>query len=162
MAREKGKEEMLAGNDDLQTMRIAFAHICGGEDLWVALGNFTNDFLYYFPEEREGLIAEPIVEPEDGTPELHRWAVFCAASADYLCGKYDLPRPQWVHNPAFAPLDEPWFFAASAATKQDIREHFVAVTPEAFACRNIFCGDKVYLDKREAAAVLREKLLQTV
>jgi hypothetical protein len=36
-----------------------------------------------------------------------------------------------------------------------IRERLEAETPEAFTRRNIFCGDRVYLNKREEAEKLR-------
>jgi hypothetical protein len=143
----------------LQTMQLSYRQICAGEGKtpWVPLGNFTNHF-FYWPRRRNELVQDPIEEPAEPTPEMHQWAVFCAASVDYLCQKYHVPLPEWVNAPAYAPLREPWFFAPAAHHLPDVRKHYERETPEAFARRNIFCGNRVYLNKREEANKLRRRL----
>jgi hypothetical protein len=140
------------------TMRTAYGEIAGDEPEeypWVPLGNFSNDF-FGEPELREHLIKDPIIEPDNATAEAHQWAVFCAASVEYLCQKYDLMCPQWVHDPQFSRIENPWYMTFSLPgehTKQYLRE----TTHELFARRNIFCGDRVWMSKREVAAAARAR-----
>ncbi|GCF10906.1 hypothetical protein [Dictyobacter arantiisoli] len=138
-----------------QPMRVAFAAICEGETPWVALGNFSNDF---FPNEdrREALIKDPIEEPQGVSVELHRWAVFCAASVEYLCHKYDLTVPDWVYS--YPPLEDQWFHS-HAESNPVRRERYLRTTPPEFALRNIYCGDRIWQDKHEEAAKLQQRLL---
>ncbi|GHO46238.1 hypothetical protein [Ktedonospora formicarum] len=144
----------------LQTMALTYREICEHTDAtpWVPLGNFMNDFFDNFAKRREELVQDCIEIPANVTPELQRWAVFCAASVEYLCVRYDLPCPAWVHDAAFTPLSVAWFFSPAAERNPRVRERYERETPEAFKRRNIYCGNKVYVSKREAAAALRLKL----
>jgi hypothetical protein len=104
---------------DVQTMRQAFVDICQGETPWVALGNFTNDF--FDEDEREArmaLFVEPLDVELATTETHHQWAVFCAASVEYLCSKYDLSIPPWIHDPAYAPLSQPWYHVPAMASEE--------------------------------------------
>src|SRR6266536_2730400 len=92
----------------LQTIQAAYREICEGEDPWIPVGNFMNDFFGNAPELREELVRDPIQEPENVTPEQRRWAAFLAASVEYLCLKYDISCPAWVHSPTYT-LAEPWY-----------------------------------------------------
>ncbi len=158
----------------LQTMALTYAEICRGASPWVPLGNFMMDFFRNFPEQRAELVVDPIEEPtplttgleadEDHVTELHKWAVFCAASVEYLCDLYDVDCPDWVHNPLYDVLPEPWYFAPMALKKPNVRARIEQQTPAAFARRNIYCGDRVFVDKREAAAnhvLKRQQQLQS-
>lgn len=94
----------------------------------------------------------------DKRGELHQWAVFCAASIEYLCGKYDLSVPTWIADPAYAPLAQPWYHIPAMSPvlrHQIIREHLEAETPDVFKRQNIYCGNRIYLNKREEAEKLR-------
>ncbi|GHO58940.1 hypothetical protein [Ktedonobacter robiniae] len=144
----------------LQTMAVAFRQICKDTDKtpWVPLGDFMNDFFDNFADRREELVKDPIEVSASLAPELRRWAVFCAASVEYLCAKYELPCPAWVHDAAYAPLADAWFFSPAAERNPRVRERYERETPEEFKRRNIYCGNKVYVSKREAAAELRLKL----
>lgn len=134
--------------DLLQTMAGVYQAICDGEDPWVPLGNFMNDFFGYHKDLREELLCDPIQEPADATLQQHRWAVFCAASVEYLCQKYALPCPAWVHDPAFEQLPEPWF-NSPLADRPRVRERLLRESPEPFARRNIFCSSRIYTSKYE-------------
>jgi hypothetical protein len=150
--------EIVKTYPQLLTMKAAFKEICEGETPWVALGNLTNVF-FDEPGCREELFKDPIEEPAGATPEIHKWAVFCAASVEFLCQKYGLACPDWVHDSGYAPLEEPWFhLPAAGLCKPEVREEVRQETPEPFARRNIFCGDRIYLNKREEAEKLRQKL----
>jgi hypothetical protein len=133
----------------LQTMACAYQEICQGEEPWVALGNFMNYWFDYAKDRRAELVAIPLSLPEPLTDELFQWAVFCAASVEYLCDRYQVPCPSWVRNPAYC-LSEPWFDALMAH-KPEVREWLIQDTPEPFTRRNIYCGNRVFNNKWEIA-----------
>jgi hypothetical protein len=139
---------------DLQTMKETYQEIAQGERPWNALGDFMNYFFCYASDRREDLIKDPIEEPADITPELHQWAVFCAASVEYLSQKYDLPCPNWVKKSSYV-LREPWF-KGLGAQKLHVQERLKRETPEPFTKRNIFCGDRIFANKYELAAKAQE------
>jgi hypothetical protein len=153
---EQGNKKMSAWTDE-QSMKVAFAAICSGETPWVALGNFSNDF-FGDRYRREALLHDPIELPKGMTQdhEVYRWAVFCAASVDYLCHKYDLPCPAWVD--LYPPLEHEWFHTR-AAHKPLVRERYLQTTPKEFVLRNIYCGDRVWKNKKEEAAKMQQHLL---
>ncbi len=136
--------------EELQTIQVSFREICEGEDPWLPLGNFMNDFFGNFPDRREELVKDPIQEPEDATPDQHRWIVFCTASVEYLCQKYAVPCPDWVHSLAYT-LEEPWYYSLGA-DKPHVRERLTRETPEPFTRRNIYCGTRIFANKYERTA----------
>jgi hypothetical protein len=83
-------------------------------------------------------VAESIEVPEDCSPKQFQWAVFCAASVEYLCKKYALPCPEWALNPRYS-LEEPWYYDISADLPE-VQAELRQTTPEPFTKRNIFCG----------------------
>jgi hypothetical protein len=133
----------------LQTMAFTYQEICQGEEPWVALGNFMNDWFDYKKDQRPELVATPLSLPERWTDEQFRWAVFCAASVEYLCDRYGVSCPSWVYNPVYHLL-EPWF-DAPMAHKPEVREWLMQDTPEPFTRRNIYCGDRMFNNKWEVA-----------
>lgn len=141
----------------LQTMAWTYQEIYQGEQPWVALGNFMNDWFDYARDQRAELVSTPLSLPEHPTEEQHRWAVFCAASVDYLCERAQLPCPSWVHDPLYAPLAEPWF-DAPMAHKPSVQAFLRESTPEPFAQRNIYCGNRVFANKYELAERYHELL----
>ena len=139
----------------IQTMAIAYQQICRGEAPWIALGNFMNAWFGYAKDKRPQLVSDPLSLPESLNTHTLRWAVFCAASVEWLCAKYDIPCPSWVHNPIF-PLPEPWFDSLGA-DKPELRARLIQTTPEPFTRRNIFCGDRVFANKYELAEQWRQR-----
>ena len=133
----------------LQTMACAYQEICQGEEPWVALGNFMNYWFDYAKDRRAELVAMPLSLPELLNDELFQWAVFCAASVEYLCDRYGVPCPSWVRNPAYC-LSKPWF-DAPMAHKPEVREWLLQDTPEPFTRRNIYCGNRMFNNKWEVA-----------
>jgi hypothetical protein len=136
--------------DHLQTMALTYQEIGQGEQPWIALGNFMNDWFDYARDRRIELVAMPLSMPEHPSEEMLRWAVFCAASVEYLCGRSALSCPSWVNDPQYAPLAEPWF-DAPMAHKPSVRAFLREQTPEPFARRNIYCGNRVFANKYELA-----------
>ncbi|HEU5376288.1 MAG TPA: hypothetical protein VFV38_12655 [Ktedonobacteraceae bacterium] len=141
--------------DQLQTMAVTYAEICQGESPWVALGNFMNDWFDYARERREQLVSDPLELPDPLTPELQRWAAFCAASVEWFCQQYAVVCPQWAYAPVYA-LEEPWIYYPLARSQdpeqqKELRERLVQQTPEPFARRNIYCGERMFHNKYEYA-----------
>ncbi len=138
---------------ELQTMGMTYQRIVQGERPWNALGDFLNYWFGYATERREELVKDPIQEPAEVTPDLHQWAVFCAASVEYLCKHYGVDCPDWVYNPVYT-LSEPWF-KGLGAQKPHVQARLMQETPEPFTRRNIYCGNRMFLNKYEAAAQRR-------
>ena len=139
--------------DHLQTMAFTYQEICQGEQPWVALGNFMNDWFDYAKDRRAELVAAPLSLPERASDEVFRWAVFCTASVEYLCEHYGVPCPSWIHDPVYA-LPEPWF-DAPMAHKPEVRAYLAQQTPEPFTRRNIYCGNRMFANKYEFAEQYR-------
>lgn len=135
--------------DKLQTMALSYQEICQGEMPWIALGNFMNDWFDYAKERRAELVAEPLTPPAQFDIYTLRWATFCAASTEWLCEKYGVVCPSWVHNPTYT-LPEPWF-DSPGAHKPEVRERLRQQTPEPFTRRNIYCGNRMFNNKYEYA-----------
>ena len=140
---------MIEMREKLQTIEVSFREICEGEDPWVPLGNFLNDFFGNYPERREGLVSDPLQKPENLTPDGTRWAGFCAATVEHLCQKYGIPCPAWVNDPAYM-LAEPWYYSLGAH-KPSVRARLERETPEPFTRRNIYCGNRMFVNKYELA-----------
>lgn len=141
----------------LQTMAVAYAEICQGERPWTALGNFMNDWFGCAKDRREQLVVDPLPIPEEPTQEMHRWAAFIAASVEWLCQKYDVPCPAWVYDAVYV-LPETWWYA-DGVHKPSVRANVRKETPEPFARRNIYCGNRMYNNKYEVEDLV-ERLLE--
>lgn len=136
--------------NQLQTIAVAYAEMCSGIDPWVALGNFLHDWYDEAKDRRELLVADPVVEAEQVTQDLHRWAAFCAATVEWLCQRYEITCPGWVNNRAYI-LREPWFYYP----QEYLRERLIQQTPEEFTRRNIYCGNRMFANKYEFAEQFR-------
>jgi hypothetical protein len=134
---------------ELQNMRVTYQQITQGERPWNALGDFLSYWFGYAPDRREELVKDPIQELEGAAPDLHQWAVFCAASVEYLCQHSGLPCPDWVTAPTYT-LSEPWFMGLGAH-KPQAQARLLQETPEPFSRRNIYCGNRVFANKYELA-----------
>lgn len=145
--------------DQLQTMALTFQEICEGETPWIALGNFMNEWFAEANDRRVRLVTDPIIPPAEPDRELLRWAAFCAASVEWLCERYGVACPSWVENPCYM-LADPWF-DSPGAHKLEVRARLVQQTPEPFARRNIYCGNRVFHNKYEFAAHARRLAVTT-
>ena len=137
-------------DDPLQTIARAYEEICAGEEPWVALGNFMNEWFIYATDRRAELVADAPLPPYAPTLQEHRWACFLVASVEYLCQRYALSCPSWVYENASC-LQEPWYDVPYP--NDEIRAWLEQTTPEPFKKRNIYCGDRVFLDKREVMGI---------
>ena len=146
---EKGVTERKRKNmvPPLQTFQRSYTEILAGEDPWIPLGNFMHQFFGSRKHLRAELVHDPIHVPIHCTVEQHRWAVFCAASVEYLCKKYILVCPDWVHDSVYI-LTEPWYYAIGADLPE-VQEELRKTTPIEFTKRNIFCGNRTFNNKYE-------------
>jgi len=126
----------------IQTLSMAYRDLATGrEGFRVAVGNFMNAFFLYAVDIRQELLDTPIEMPEKPTEEQRGWAVFCAAAAEYLAERYNLPCPAWAYDPAYR-MQEPWYVIANATPA--MRKHVQQTVPDAFRRRNVFCSDHVF------------------
>jgi hypothetical protein len=131
----------------LQTFKRAFSQIVAGEEPWIALGNFMHQFFGAYRDYRAELLREEIEVPDELSVEQWRWAVYIAASVEYLGQRYGLEIPAWAMAEHYR-LAEPWYddlCADLAEVQQELREE----TPEEFARRNVFCGADPWANKYE-------------
>ena len=147
------EEPSIEARSRFQTLKRSFEQISQGEDPWIPLGKFMHQFFGEFKDYREELVSDPIQLPTETTAEQFQWAVFCAASAEYLCNKYALNCPQWAHKPCYS-LTKPWY-PGLGAHRLRVQEKLQISTPEEFARRNIFCGDRVFANKYEPGRIRR-------
>jgi hypothetical protein len=111
------------------------ARIAAGIDPWVAYSDFLEDWTYS-PEARGGLVAK---RPKFHDPDQQRWAALIAASVEALCDRDGVPTPAWTKDPSLR-LSEPWYlYEGTGRIRQWLRES----TPQPFASRNIWSGDRV-------------------
>jgi len=133
----------------LWTFQRAYAEILAGEaNAWLPLGDMMHQFFGAYKHLRTDLVADPIFVPEDVSPELFRWAVFCAASVEHLCRKYGLQVPAWSLDEHYT-LAEAWYLDQIGSDLPDVQEELRDETPEEFARRNVFCGEEPYRNKYE-------------
>ncbi len=117
----------------LSTVRQSFDRVRRGEDPWIVLGDFLDDWRRAEPDQRPLLVAEPIGTTEDDPQR--RWAALFAAVVDWLCWTLE-PRvetPAWVTDPVFV-LPEPWFVVQGRA----MQAWQLIESPTPFRMRRIF------------------------
>lgn len=132
------------------TIADAIREIDQGEDPWVAIGCFLNDWWCSREEKRAGLISEPL--PSATTPEGRQWAAFCAATVEELCLRASLTSPAWVNKQDYV-LAEPWFHYPQLSQ----RAWLLSTTPEPYRRRNIFVGGNVLDNKYELKELYGDK-----
>src|SRR5258708_39549799 len=62
----------------LQTMTQAYRQICGGEEPWIALGNFRNAWYGYAKDRRVALERETLAKIDQDKGISHRANAFCS------------------------------------------------------------------------------------
>ena len=130
-----------------QTFARSFAEIRVGEDPWIALGKMMHQFFGAYRMFRAEIVRDPIEVPAEVSADLFQWAVFCAASVEYLCHIYDLECPAWAMEERYQ-LSEPWYYHL-AADLDEVQHELRSTTPEEFARRNVYIGANPYRNKYE-------------
>jgi hypothetical protein len=133
----------------------AAREIYQGEDPWVAIGCFLNDWWSSEEDKQASLISDPL--PPSITLEGKRWAAFCAATVEELCQRASLISPAWTNKQEYF-LVEPWFYYPQLSQ----REWLLSTTPESYKRRNIFVGDNVLDNKYELKKIFGSKPKWTI
>ncbi len=141
---------MASARHRWHTVAKVFDQICNNEMPWVAIGNFLNYWWAYAVDHRRELVEAPLAPAP--TPEMQRWAAFCAAMVEWLCWGANLPPPAWTNQERYI-LPEPWYFYEGFNS----RSWLVATTPAPFQRRNIFGGDRMFLHKWDMAKQMQQK-----
>jgi hypothetical protein len=115
----------------------SFERLRQGEDPWVALGDFLDDWRRSKRDDRLDLIVQPLGEVS--TPEELRWAALFAATVEQLCTQDQLPPPSWTATPSYS-LSEPWY---PGVKTERLRRLLEETTPEVFRRHNVFGGDNL-------------------
>jgi hypothetical protein len=120
------------------TSAESFQRILDGEDPWIAIGDFLDEWKREDVKDRAELIETPLASLVP--PTLHQWAAFFAAMVEELCLQDGLSVPPWTTDTRFI-LDYPWFLYPGWRLKV----WQLASTPPSFKKRNIFGGDRMLL-----------------
>ncbi|MBA3877958.1 MAG: hypothetical protein C0498_13740 [Anaerolinea sp.] len=118
-----------------QTTVETMARIAAGVDPWIAYRDFLEDWTY-LPESRAELMA---MKPGFTGEAQRRWAALLAASVEALCARDGLVVPAWTRRREYR-LAEPWYLYEGTGR---IRDWLRESTPEPFASRNIWSGDRL-------------------
>lgn len=110
----------------------AFARLVAGEDEWIVLGNFLDDWYRSDTQGRVALVADPIVAPTND--KARRWAALFTAVVEWLCWTNEprLNAPAWTADGVS--LADPWFVEPSVA----MRVWQLVHSPAPFRMRNVF------------------------
>ena len=111
------------------------ARIAAGVDPWVSFADFLEDWTYS-PDARSELIK---MAPTFVGPEQRRWAALLAATAEVLCEREGQDPPYWTQAAVYR-LPRPWYLYEGTGR---IRDWLRESTPQPFARRNIWSGDRV-------------------
>ncbi len=114
-----------------------FQRIKQGENPWVALGDFLDDWRRSRREDRLSLLEQPLEEAT--TPEELRWAALFAAAAEQLCTLEQFPQPAWISASRYY-LSEPWY---PEARTENLQRLLRETTPEIFKQHNVFGGEDI-------------------
>ncbi|MGZ6339735.1 MAG: hypothetical protein ACXWNG_05160 [Candidatus Limnocylindrales bacterium] len=118
-----------------QTAVETMARIAVGVDPWIAYRDFLEDWTYA-PETRAALMAG---EPRFASEEQRRWAALLAATVEALCTRDGLVAPPWTRHRDYR-LASPWYlYEGTGRIRGWLRES----TPQPFASRNIWSGDRI-------------------
>src|ERR1700680_1332401 len=149
---------MIPSIKTVQTIARAYQQICEGEEPWIALGNFRNAWYGYAKDRRAALVSEALAPSVQESGDTRRWSAFCAATGEFLCDRYGVPCPAWVHDPRYT-LETAWWYS-ERADDPHIRERLRQTTPAPCARRRIFCGNRLYQNKYEMSAWVQEARAQ--
>lgn len=140
------EQTQVTGGVRLSTFRRCYAQIVVGDDPWLPLGNMMHQWFGRYQDFRAELVREALDVPENVTLEQWRWAVWCAASVEYLCNRAGLTCPAWAQDEEYM-LEEPWYYDEVEGEDEEaaLREE----TPAEFARRGIYCEAHPYRNKYE-------------
>ncbi len=115
----------------------SFERLLGGENPWVTLGDFLDDWRRSQPIDRSTLVEQPLREVT--SLEEGRWAALYAAAVEQLCAQENFPAPSWVTSKQYY-LSVPWY---PGVKTENLRRLYEETTPEIFKQHNILAGDRL-------------------
>jgi hypothetical protein len=115
----------------------SFERLLRGENPWVTLGDFLDDWRRSQPIDRPTLVEQPLREVT--SLEEGRWAALYAAAIEQLCAQENFPAPSWVTSKQYY-LSEPWY---PGVKTENLRRLYQETTPEIFKQHNILAGDRL-------------------
>ena len=115
----------------------SYLRLLQGENPWVALGDFLDDWKRSAPSDRFELVEQSLPEVLD-IDHLH-WAALFAATVEQLCTEEKLTPPAWVHHAQYY-LPEPWYLGIKTENLRRLHEQ---TTPEIFKQHNVMGGEQL-------------------
>lgn len=115
----------------------SFERLVQGENPWVALGDFLDDWKRSTPSDRFELVEQPLASVV--TEEHLRWATLFAAAIEQLCAEGQITVPSWVLIPQYY-LPVPWYLGVKT---ENLRRFHEQTTPPIFKRRNVIGGEQL-------------------
>jgi hypothetical protein len=119
------------------TAAESFDRLLQGENPWVTLGDFLDDWRRSAIADRPTLVVQPIANAS--TNEEKQWSALFAASVEQLCSEDQLPPPSWTQASQHY-LSEPWY---PGVRTENLRRLQAETTPTIFKQHNVFGGDNL-------------------
>jgi hypothetical protein len=117
------------------TVSQAMDQLSRGENFYIVLGDFLDEFYRSAAAERLSMIAEAPVT-HSNVPREH--AALFAATTHKLANDYNLEVPTWAMDKKFRLTDEPYF---DCNAKGNLRLLFMYKSPTEFKYRNLFVDE---------------------
>jgi len=117
------------------TVSQAMGQLSRGEDFYIVLGDFLDEFYRCAAAARQSMIADAPAAYAD-VPREH--AALLAAAAHKLANDYGLDVPAWVMDKKFRLTDEPYFDCNATG---NLRLLFMYKSPTEFKYRNLFVDE---------------------
>ncbi len=120
------------------TAADAFVRLVQGENPWVAIGDFLDDWRRTAPEARRALVVTPL--QGEVPADFQRWAAFFAAMVEELCQQAHLAPPDWTARAEYQ-LETPWYL--HKGRQPEWRAWQEETSPPSFRKRKIYGGDNI-------------------
>lgn len=117
------------------TISQAMKHLSHGEDFYIVLGDFLDEFYCRDNTSRQVMIAE---EPANYISVRREHAALLAASVHKLADDYGLPVPEWVMDKKYKLTNQPYFDCNATG---NLRLLFMYKSPTEFKYRNLFVDE---------------------
>ncbi|MDR3012436.1 MAG: hypothetical protein LBU70_04420 [Chitinispirillales bacterium] len=117
------------------TISQAMEQLNRGEDFYIVLGDFLDEFYRQNSSTRQAMIDE---EPIGHTRVRREHAALFAASTHKLADDYGLAVPKWVMDKKYKLTEQPYF---DCNAKGNLRLLFMYKSPAEFKYRNLFVDE---------------------
>ena len=121
----------------MDSIRAIIENVAAGNDFYLLLGDFLDEFYRAEPSVRHLMIQE---RPDDVTHDRRELVSFVSATAHKLANDYGLDVPEWVFEERCYLYDDPFF---ACGVKGNLRLLFMYKSPTEFKHRNLFVDENV-------------------